>query len=57
MTESKIFKMLIGNAYDKKDTSRVNELSKSRGTSIPTIMENYNVNQTDNVFRKLIKTS
>ena len=55
MTESKIFKMLIGNAYDKKDTSRVNELSKSRGTSIPTIMENYNVNQSDNVFRKLIK--
>jgi hypothetical protein len=53
MTESQIFKMLIDDAYKNKDTPKINELSESRGTSIDTIKENYDVNATEQIIKKL----
>lgn len=53
MGEAKIFKMVIDDSYDKKDTKRINELSKSRGTSIATIKSFYDVNATDEIIRQL----
>lgn len=53
MTESAIFKMIIDDAYDHKDTKRINELSKSRGTSISTIKSFYNVNAEDEIIKEL----
>lgn len=53
MTESKVFKMLIDDAYDKKDTVRINELSKSRGTSISTIRGFYNINAEHEIITEL----
>ena len=53
MTESKVFKMLIDDAYDKKDTKRINELSKSRGTSISTIKGFYNINAEHEIIAEL----
>ena len=53
MNEARIFKMIIDDAYDKKDTVRINELSKSRGTSISTIKSFYNVNAEDEIIKEL----
>ena len=53
MNEARIFKMIIDDAYDKKDTVRINELSKSRGTSISTIKSFYNVNDEDEIIKEL----
>ena len=53
MTESKVFKMAVDAAYDKKDTKRINELSKSRGTSISTIKSFYNVNAEHDIIKEL----
>jgi ribosomal protein S24E len=53
MNEARIFKMIIDDAYDKKDTVRINELSKSRGTSISTIKSFYNVNAEDEVIKEI----
>ena len=53
MNESKVFKMLIDDAYDNKDTERINELSKSRGTGINTIKAFYDVNAEENIIREL----
>ena len=53
MNEAKVFKMLIDDAYDKKDTKRINELSKSRGTSINTIKSFYDVNAEDQIIKEL----
>jgi hypothetical protein len=53
MNEARIFKMVIDDAYDKKDTVRINELSKSRGTSISTIKSFYNVNAEDEVIKEI----
>ena len=53
MNEAKVFKMVIDHSFDKKDTKRINELSKSRGTSIATIRSFYDVNAEDEVIRQL----
>ena len=53
MTESKVFKMMIDDAYDKKNTAEINRLSKSRGTSIGTIKSFYNVNAEDEIIKEL----
>ena len=53
MNESKVFKMLIDEAYDNKDTERINELSKSRGTGINTIKAFYDVNADEQIIRDL----
>ena len=53
MNEAKVFKMIIDEAYDNKDTERINELSKSRGTSIATIKSFYNVNAEDEIIKQL----
>ena len=53
MNEARIFKMLIDDAYDKKDTKRINELSKSRGTSISTIKNFYDINAEDQIIKEL----
>jgi hypothetical protein len=53
MNEAKVFKMLVDDAYDKKDTKRINELSKSRGTSINTIKSFYDVNAEDQIIKEL----
>jgi len=53
MNEARIFKMLIDDAYDKKDTVRINELSKSRGTSISTIKSFYNINMENEIIKEL----
>jgi hypothetical protein len=53
MNEAKVFKALIDEAYDNKDTERINELSKSRGTSIATIKGFYHVNVEDEIIKQL----
>jgi hypothetical protein len=53
LTESDIFKMLIDDAFKKKDTLRINQLSESRGTSIDTIKENYNVNAKEEIIKEI----
>jgi hypothetical protein len=53
MSESKIFKMLIDDAYDKKDTVEINRLGESRGTSIATIKKFYDVNAEEAVIREI----
>ena len=53
LKESDIFKMLIDDAYENKNTERINELSKTRGSSIPTIKANYNVNAEKEIIREL----
>lgn len=53
MNEAKVFKMVVDEAYDNKDTKRINELSKSRGTSISTIKAFYNVNAEDEIIRDM----
>jgi hypothetical protein len=53
MNEARVFKMLIDEAYDNKDTKRINELSKSRGTSIATIKNFYDVNSEEDIIRDL----
>ena len=53
MNEAKVFKMIVDEAYDNKDTERINELSKSRGTSIATIKSFYNVNAEDEIIKQL----
>jgi hypothetical protein len=53
MNEARIFKMIVDAAYDKKDTVRINELSKSRGTSISTLKSFYNVNAEHDIIKEL----
>jgi len=53
LKEGDFFKMLIDDAYKKKDTAEINRLSQSRGTAIPTIKSNYNVNATPEIISKL----
>jgi len=53
MNEAKIFKMLIDEAYDRKDTAEINRLGESRGTSIATIKKFYDVNAEEEVIREI----
>jgi len=53
MVESNIFKMLIAEAYDKKDTAEINRLSKSRGTSVPVIKDFYDLNAKPEIIRNI----
>jgi len=53
LKEGDMFKMLIDDAYKRKDTAEINRLSESRGTAIPTIKSNYNVNATPEIISKL----
>ena len=53
MNEARVFKAVIDAAYDKKDTVRINELSKSRGTSISTIKSFYDVNSEEQIIKEL----
>ena len=41
--ESNLFKILIKHLVDKKDFKRIDELSVSRGTSLETLIRNYNI--------------
>ena len=50
MTESRIFKMLIDEAFSRKDTPEINRLGESRGTSIATIKKFYDVNCEETVI-------
>jgi len=53
LKESDVFKMLIDDAYHRKDIDEINRLAKSRGTDVTTIKENYNLNAKDDMFRKI----
>ena len=53
MLESKVFKMIIDEAYVAKNTEEINRLSKSRGTSIDTIKGFYDLNATDDVIKEI----
>ena len=53
MNEARVFKMVIDELYDNKDTEGINRMSKSRGTSIATIKSFYNVNAEENIIRDL----
>ena len=53
MKEGDMFKLLIDDAYKKKDTEEINRLSGTRGTAISTIKSNYNVNATPEIISKL----
>jgi len=52
MTESNIFKMLIADAVENKDTDLINVLSNTRGSSIAGIKEYYNTHAVVEVIRK-----
>lgn len=41
--EAKMFKILIGHLLDTKDFNKIEELVKSRGTSMSTILKSYNI--------------
>jgi hypothetical protein len=45
--EAKIFKIVIGNLLNKKDFNEIEKLTKSRGTSIATILKSYNIYNND----------
>ena len=53
LSESDIFKMLIADAFQREDTERINELSKTRGSDLKTIKENYHVNATDEIIKEI----
>ena len=53
MKEGDMFKMLIDDAYKRKDTEEINRLSGTRGTAISTIKSNYNVNAMPEIISKL----
>lgn len=53
LSEAQAFKMIIDHYYDLKDTAKINELSKSRGTSIETIKSFYNVNAKEEIIREI----
>jgi hypothetical protein len=53
MTERDIFNIIVDKYYKDKDIEKINELSKSRGTSLSTMKSFYNVNATEEVFRKV----
>ena len=45
--------MLIADAFQREDTERINELSKTRGSDLKTIKENYHVNATDEIIKEI----
>ena len=45
--ETNIFKIVIRDLLEKKDFKSIEELSSSRGTSMDTIMRNYNLNNNE----------
>ena len=53
MTERDIFNIIIDKYYKEKDTLKINELSKYRGSSIDIIKNYYNVNAAEEVIRKI----
>lgn len=53
LPEAQAFKMIIDHYYDLKDTKKINELSKTRGTSIETIKNFYNINAQDEIIKEL----
>ena len=53
MNESQVFKMLIDDAYKRKDTAEINRLSASRGTNVETINDFYNVNAEHKIIREI----
>ena len=53
LNESDIFTMLIADAFQREDTDRINELSKTRGSDVKTIKENYHVNATDEIIKEI----
>ena len=53
MNEARVFKMVIDELYDNKDTEGINRMSKTRGTSINTIKSFYNVNAEEDIIRDL----
>jgi len=53
LKEGDMFKMLIDDAYKRKDTEEINRLSGTRGTSISTIKSNYDVNATHDIISKI----
>ena len=44
--ETTIFKVLIADLIDKKDFAKIEELVKTRGTSLSTILKSYNIHHT-----------
>jgi len=53
LSEGDAFKMLIDNFYQLKDTAKINELSKTRGTAIPSINSYYNLNYETPIIRQV----
>jgi len=56
--ETKLFKIVIGHLLNKKDFNEIEKLTKSRGTSIGTILKSYNIYNNDaNETKELEKLS
>jgi len=56
--ETKLFKIVIGHLLNKKDFNEIEKLTKSRGTSIGTILKSYNIyNNDSNETKELEKLS
>ena len=53
LSEGDAFKMLIDNFYKLKDTEKINQLSKTRGTAIPSINSYYNLNYEPPIIRQV----
>lgn len=53
MYERDIFNILVDKYYKEKDTLKLNELAKSRGSNMNILKTYYNVNAAEDVFRKM----
>jgi hypothetical protein len=53
LPEGDAFKMLIDNFYQLKDSEKIGEISKTRGTAIPTINSYYNLNYETPIIRQV----
>ena len=53
LSEGDAFKMIIDNFYQLKDTAKIGEISKTRGTAIPTVSNYYNLNYEPPIIRQV----
>jgi len=51
MNEGNIFKMLIKHYEEQGNTKKIKQLSTDRGTSIPTVLSNYNINNSKYIIQ------
>jgi hypothetical protein len=53
LSEGDAFKMIINHYYQLKDSEKIGEISKTRGTAIPTVSNYYNLNYEPPIIRQV----